>query len=263
METNKIDKVFKDAFQNRTLEPSTSAWDRLSQKLDTEEKKQRKKGFVVLGYAASILALIAFSYSYLTEEPTTSEKTNVEIVDIDKTEKVAPSEFVSEKPAFKIKSKVANAAVEKIILKKSIRKEVKQNVTRVPEQFQNIEDVKDSQIAEIHKVQIDTLDVYIASTKTNASKKTPKRIKINPLDLLNSIENKNTVATSDSDVLSRVEKLKIIEQELKNKNISISPEKLLAEVEADTKEKSFRGKFLKSIKNNISTLATAITERNK
>ena len=43
METNKIDKIVKKEFQNRTLQPSVSAWERLSNDLDTQQEQRKKK----------------------------------------------------------------------------------------------------------------------------------------------------------------------------------------------------------------------------
>jgi hypothetical protein len=260
METNKTDKIFKDAFKNRTLEPSNSSWDRLSQKLDVEEKKNKKKGFIYLGYAASILAIVAFSYTFLIESSSTSEEITKEIVDTDKTEKIVPLEYLPNKKELKSEPKIAN---EQKIKKRNFSKNLKQHSKNNSKQFRNIEEIIDTRITENSTIEIDTSDIYMASSETMIIKEKSTKIKINPLDLLNSIENENAIAINSSEILSKSEKLKIIEQELTNKNISISPEKLLAEVEADTEEKSFREKFLKSIKNNITTLANAINERNK
>lgn len=55
MKTNNIDQNIKKKFDNRTLEPSSSAWERLSVQLD-EQPKQKKIGwFFYIGAAASIL----------------------------------------------------------------------------------------------------------------------------------------------------------------------------------------------------------------
>ncbi|WP_373940640.1 hypothetical protein OEG92_10220 [Polaribacter sejongensis] len=44
METNNIDKNIKEKLDNRTINPSASAWERLSAQLD-EQPKQKKKGW--------------------------------------------------------------------------------------------------------------------------------------------------------------------------------------------------------------------------
>lgn len=68
MKTNKLDNRVKEKFANRTLEPSVSAWERLSTKLD-EEPKQKKKGwFFYIGYAASIIVIISIGFFIFSDE---------------------------------------------------------------------------------------------------------------------------------------------------------------------------------------------------
>ena len=60
METNNIDKIVRDSLKSRTIQPSNSSWERLSNQLDIAQEKKRKKWFLYTGYAASI-ATINFS----------------------------------------------------------------------------------------------------------------------------------------------------------------------------------------------------------
>ena len=47
MKTNKLDNNIREKFANRTLEPSVSAWERLSSQLD-EQPQQKKRGWFFL-----------------------------------------------------------------------------------------------------------------------------------------------------------------------------------------------------------------------
>ncbi|WP_341221634.1 hypothetical protein [Polaribacter atrinae] len=67
MKTNKLDHSIKEKLQNRTINPSASAWERLSVQLD-EQPKQKKKGwFFYVGAAASILLLISIGFLFLNK----------------------------------------------------------------------------------------------------------------------------------------------------------------------------------------------------
>ena len=68
MKTNKLDNNIKQKLQNRTFEPSASAWERLSTQLD-EQPKQKKRGwFFYIGAAASILLLVSIGIQLLSSD---------------------------------------------------------------------------------------------------------------------------------------------------------------------------------------------------
>ena len=261
METNKIDKVFKDAFKNRKVQPSNSAWGRLSLKLEVEEKKKNKKRFALIGYAASFLLFIAISYSVFFNKTTLKDIPTNEIVDT--TEPIKIQEFDNIQIETKEEIQIANQETEKQILKEAIQVISRKKPSLKTKQLLHITEEPVIEIAEVHKIDIDTTDIYIASKTDKEKNIKPRKFTIDPVQLLNSIENDNTIVTQSSETLSKSEKLAIIKNELKNAKLTISPEELLAEVDKNIDEKTFREKFINSLKNNISTLATAISERNK
>ena len=76
METNKIDKIVKDSLQSRTMQPSNSAWERLSDQLDVAETPKRINWFKLVGYAASVLLILSVAFFINTDdvvEPATPE----------------------------------------------------------------------------------------------------------------------------------------------------------------------------------------------
>ncbi len=67
MQTNNLDNNIKEKLQNRTFQPSASAWERLSAQLD-EQPKQKKRGwFFYIGAAASILLLITIGFQIFSK----------------------------------------------------------------------------------------------------------------------------------------------------------------------------------------------------
>jgi len=62
METNNIDKIVRDSLKSRTIQPSNSSCERLSNRLDIAQEKKRKKWFLYTAYAASTLLLISVAF---------------------------------------------------------------------------------------------------------------------------------------------------------------------------------------------------------
>jgi len=62
--------------------------------------------------------------------------------------------------------------------------------------------------------------------------------------------------------LTREDVLSTIKNELKNSNIKVSPEAILAEVERTIGEEDFQNNFLQSLKKRVTDIATAIASRN-
>ena len=64
MQKNNIDTHFADKLKDRKINPSTSAWERLSVQLDKEQQKKKRKRFLYLSYAASVAVLISIGFFY-------------------------------------------------------------------------------------------------------------------------------------------------------------------------------------------------------
>ena len=62
METNNIDKIVSDSLESRTIKPSNSSWERLSNQLDIAQEKKRKNWFLYVGYAASVLLVVSVAF---------------------------------------------------------------------------------------------------------------------------------------------------------------------------------------------------------
>ncbi len=58
MEQNKFDEQIKENLDNRRLQPSTDAWEKLSNRLDIGAKKKQNNAFWYIGIAASIIGIL-------------------------------------------------------------------------------------------------------------------------------------------------------------------------------------------------------------
>jgi len=66
MEANKFEQEIQQKFNQRKIQPSDSAWERLSDKLDAEGQQKKKGWLLYIGYAASIALIISlFSWGIL------------------------------------------------------------------------------------------------------------------------------------------------------------------------------------------------------
>ena len=77
-----FDKIFKSKLENRTIDPSTSAWERLSEQLDQKEKRKSGKIFLYVGYAASIILLLSIYLMINKEDVNTTIVPNEIIVGV-------------------------------------------------------------------------------------------------------------------------------------------------------------------------------------
>ena len=273
MKTNKLDSNIKEKFANRSIEPSVSAWERLSAQLD-EQPKQKKKGwFFYIGYAASILALISigiysFSDSYKqVEQPkqiiveeiidTTSILNKIEqhFNEIPDEKAIVVTELEEKKEMQQKKKQPTNVIANNMTTVIKTKKEPIKTLATIEEDVQVLDEKK------LNKKEI------IASVKEPEiiiKEKNNSRIKVNAADLL------FAVTSSSNEVkelfiknnVSREDLLKTIKNELQKSNLKVNPQTILAEVERTINDDAFENNFLKSLKTRITNIATAIASRN-
>ena len=277
METNNIDKNIKDKLDNRTINPSASAWERLSAQLD-EQPKQKKKGWIFyMGAAASVLLLVSVGFLFLN-----------------KNEDVAPLEIIVENPidTITIDAKIdqfineipAEEAIVKIdeVEEKQVEVSNKNVVTKmnvIPMKEESKKSINNSIVANIKNNVIPTtekvIETVVAVSEDHPTKeKTINKeilkqdpnssIKINSDDLLFAVTHSSTEVKEYYAKLNltREDVLSTIKNELKNSNIKVSPEAILAEVERTIGEEDFQNNFLQSLKKRVTDIATAIASRN-
>jgi hypothetical protein len=203
MAPNKSDDKIKNLFDNRQIEPSAQAWDRLDAMLTVAENKKQPKTKFWLGIAASFLVLFGLGMFYLQKNNNSNEfnkpNTTNEVVDIDtsKTENtsvqksvnknnIAPLKLLS--PQEKLKRKIANpykSIKNTGLAQQKTEDKIDSNVmptensqklaTNIPETKQEIKITQNSLVATQNTV---------ASTNVAEYKYKRKPITVNPNDLL-------------------------------------------------------------------------------
>ena len=273
MATNKFEREIQQKLNKREIQPSASAWERLSYQLDSQEKKRKRSWFLYVGYAASIALLISlFVFTNKNDEaetriddsiivnkdsklPIVEENTKV-IIGNDNKEEVIVKRFTNKKNQEKpIIIKEITPINNDVIANKSIKsieKEIDKTIDfKQPDSIRTVivkKEVKDNLIT------IDT------------SKFTPLKNKIS----VDSNALLFAVTHSKEEIrgyykkykISQAKVLKTIQNELNKTNLKIDPSIILAEVEMEVNEESFQNNFYQFIKSKVSDVAVAISNRN-
>jgi hypothetical protein len=274
MKTNKLENSIKEKFAKRTIEPSVSAWERLSAQLDEQPQKKKKGWFFYIGAAASILLLISIGFYLFSdglEEITPNEEIVITPIDKKVIEKKIDT-FINEIPVEEALVKVDKLEEKQIVKKKvnlvegttfyskkkrslitvsEVNKQEKLSIAQVDEKEKNI----NSKPVEKSKVELN---------KNTLQQNPNSRIKINSDDLLYAVTHspKEVKTYYAKYNVNREDVLRTIKSELKKSNLKVNPNTILAEVERTIDDDYFENNFMKSLKKRVSDIATAIASRN-
>jgi len=291
----KLDKIIQEKLKDRTLEPSASAWERLSNQLEKQEKQSAKrKWFLYVGYAASITLLVSLFFMINKDDAINKKNTKEilvetkidaskikedvfkensvnEVIVQQEREETLPKKNIVSKKVLHTTVKIKNTQV---IAKNKIKKkgvDVKKPYKILSKIKNDVIARKDDKAISIEKKQKN--NTVIAQNKTTKSllqetkqsKSFKSSIKINPDDLLYEVTHtkKEVLVYYAKNNINRKEVLKKIKKQLKKSNLKIDPEIILTAVERDISDDFFKNKFLQKLKSRVSTLVVAITERNK
>jgi hypothetical protein len=267
METNNRDKNIKEKFANRTFEPSASAWERLSLKLDDQPEKKKKGWFFYIGAAVSILLLVSIGFQFFSDNTTEGKPMKEIIVEnpidtnlIDKKTNNFMNEIPIEKALVNVKE-VGEKETKSTLKKTNV---VVKSLKSYPKESSIIIAKNEEQIT-IANEDNNLSEKKSSEVKKEALQQNPNsRIKINSIDLLYAVtHNKEDVKTYYArHSLDREDILRTIKSELKKSNIKVNPETILAEVERTIDDDDFQNNFMKSLKHKISDFATVIASRN-
>jgi hypothetical protein len=267
MKINKLDHSVQEKLANRTFKPSTSAWERLSVKLDEQPKEKKRGWFFYTAAAASVLLLVSIGIQLFSE---TSEeivpKNELVIEQMDKVLMDTMLENVH----------IGNPIEEAIVHTDTLEKGQKVYENRISIQEKSLinSDTENTVISfhikDKNEVQVKEKRINIILTKDDtiykeSLKQDPhSRIKINSNDLLYAVtHSKEEVKAYYAKYnINRDELLQSIQNQLNKSNFKIDANAILAEVERDMDEDDFQNNFMKSLKKRVSDIASAIASRN-
>lgn len=256
-----IDKNIKDAFNDRAIQPSSSAWERLSNQLDCYARRKRRRRFFYIGSAASILLLASIfllsTETNVVEDPIQLEKTIVnKEVEVPRIKKDL-DDLSSTNDAVVVNTVISEKEVtrKRNVHKKKATKVKKIIPVKIPKEV-----ITEEAVAVIEQPELNTK--VLNNTIKNSKK--PSRISVNSDALLYSVTHteEEVVAYYRAHKLDREDVLNSIKLQLKKSNLRIDARTILADVERDIDDASFKENFMKIIKKRVSDLATAIASRN-
>lgn len=278
MMENNLDQDIREKLHDREIQPSASAWERLSSQLDDAQRKKKRGWFLFMGYAASILLLLSlFLFLNKGEDKTEVQdqilvNEDVKTPEIDTTKDFKPSpvennEAIANEETQDIETgdkKQENVVKEKIAPKfKSpsqkpvIAKQTKKQDINVEHIDQKFEELKRSEETAVVENQIS-----IQKDSGNTFKKDGIYVDSEALLLSVTSTREELRAFYKKYKVDRDAVLATIKEELKKSSLKIDPNTILAEVEKDVNEESFQNNFYQFIKKRVSGVATAIANRN-
>ncbi|SEB39452.1 hypothetical protein SAMN04489761_0418 [Tenacibaculum sp. MAR_2009_124] len=251
MKKDNIDRVIKEKFDSRKMTPSISAWDRLEAKLDDNDKKMKTRWKSYFSMVASFLILLGFGYSYFLSGGAHKTTRAIELasIGVSKVITLSPNETIDVSQVILNKIEVGSSKIKKI--DKVIAPEILKvdSITDLGTSFLASNDTKKDEV--------------LRKTPVVSDKKS--KIIVKGEDLLYAVthspeEVKNYYVANKINRESVIDSIKI---ELRKRNLKISPETILAQVEHEMFDDQFKVNFMQKVKVKISDIAMALTERNK
>ena len=231
MEPNNFEKDFREKLNNRTIEPSDKAWDRLDAMLSITENKKPKKKNKWLYIAASFVGfLLVGTFFFNQKEQTIKVTQSVVVEDNIKKESVV-------KPALNSVDsiKIVIASSEQTSVPNSNNKEINNNQ-------------KSNATLKNESNQVAESSIII---KNNQEKQ--------------SIPNQNQISKNENidQLLNNSEKAVVAENSAKQKSkVKINADNLLNQVDGEL-ELSFREKVISKVNKNYQTVKVALANRNQ
>ena len=253
----KFEEQIKEKLEKRTIQPSTEAWIKLTDRLDQQNKKQNHKSFWWLGIAASIVGIILVTIFVF--ENSVSKISEPTIVDINNNEKPKTNTVVSEDIETQNQESVNDSKSEIKLTNEEqvVSQKAKSSELISPKKEMNIKEVvvsNDIKVEEQTQIATETLlnTVDFEQAKFN--------------DVVAEINRINTenqgISEAEIDSLLKQAEREILTNRIYNeKTKTVDASALLQDVEADL-EQSFRSRVFEALKSGYVTVKTAVAERN-
>ena len=252
----KFEENIKDKLEKRTLSPSAEGWSKLSNRLDTDQKKSKNPIFWWLSIAAGLIIMIAVSAHFF--------KSNIE--------KDNSPQMVNEKPEIingenDTPQLNDNKTIELADVDDS-GEEKKENLP-ISKKPQIIEYSKEIQKQHKNKEQLAKNDSNDLKKLGNNKNEENKEITGNSImkeaiaEAMNDIKSENaTVSDREIDSLLKIASKELFKEQLQKESAkTVDANALLMSVE-DEMGQSFRSKVFEALKESYETVRTAVADRN-
>jgi len=260
----KFEEQLKEKLEQRNIQPSSEAWNKLSDRLDEEGDRQNKKGFWWLGIAATIVGVslaLTFFFKSNSEiiEPTIVDTKNETIID---TNPLQTQELVNKNEAVAVEQKEAASEVKQQVNKDQITKTPLKSVIKEKQKLL-VPNTVDEAVANVNiKEESKEGNNNIIDTKLEVLDFEAQKVKDVVAQIQNLQKENKGVSAEDIDALLEAAQKEITMKKLYDEATkTVDAEALLRSVEDDL-EQSFRAKVFKAIQSGYETVKTAVAERN-
>ena len=250
METDKFEQHIKSKLQEREIEPSANAWERISGELKAPASEPKKSNYVWMSIAASVVVLIAISMFYFT--PADEEITNDTIVVEENTDQIIQNQELEDSNLSEVET-METADVVQDKLEDEFQSE---NPGLIVVESKNIikGQLSDTVLDAKTRVGNKALMAKVEETLINA-----KVAEV--LAKVTIMEQSSTVTDAEVDSLLQQAQQDILKQKLFRTDASVDAMALLTEVE-DELDQSFRDQIFNSLKAGFIKVRTAVADRN-
>jgi hypothetical protein len=221
MAPNKLENQFREKLNNREINPSEAAWDRLDAMLSVTEKPKRKRNWLFV--AASILGFLFVGTMIFNqkEKPIDVQKNNVVIEN--KTEKVNSKTEIKSIKTEPIFSKIILKQETKALVQtqKTIKTKVENSTFKTQEN--TVAEIQPNNQKEPIVVNINSnpenIDSLLASVEKNSQSDSKKSsVKVNSTNLLNQVDAELQVSFREKALNTITQKYKEAKEALVNRN---------------------------------------------
>ncbi|MCF6296076.1 MAG: hypothetical protein L3J25_10365 [Flavobacteriaceae bacterium] len=249
----KFEDFLKEKLEQRKLQPSTNAWEKLQSKLDTNQTKKNNKPFWWLGIAASFIGiLIVTSVFFNNETDTTIVDTEEAIITIEnETPKIFNDveQVAVEEP--QVENPLINTKVQKVDINPVLQKQENQLINR------NVNEAVVQTETKANENQINKKESIDKALTFEDLKLQEVVAQVQALKKAN-----NVVSDAEINALLDQAQKEIALHKLYNESTKkVDANALLQGVEADL-EQSFRVRAFKAIKSGYNYVKTTVAERN-
>lgn len=257
----KFEDKLKENLENRSLQPSSSAWNTLSDRLDAEDKKNSNTRFWWLGIAASILGVILITTQFYKN---TEAKNNLPVV-VETTRSTPSDSEVITEPLNSDKL-VSNLEEKRENIKMT-------NTTEMASVTENKSTPAQNSMAKEETIlQLEEPKAVVASQEASKGEINDKRsVKaisqedlkiIEVVDVIKQLQASETSVTdAEIDSLLKQAQRDIVKQRIFNESTrTVNADALLQDIEIEL-EQSFRAKVFEALKSSYNSVITAVVER--
>lgn len=243
MEPDRFEKHIKNQFEEREIRPSSKAWEKLAEELNTVQPKTEKRNYLRYAIAASFIGFLVLTIFFVNR----TEKLNAPIQVVETPSKNVDEKFKEPKISVEIGNdrvvEIEDLKVEKVLENKVADKSMQPDET----------------IITVTELANKTDEIEFPFNESDAIINSKIQEVITQVDFL---EAQNiSVTDAEVDSLLRRAQQEIMNEKLFRDNRSVDAMVLLTEVE-DELDKSFRDQIFESLKSGFVKIRTAVADRN-